>query len=63
MLSVKSVTTIDNIVLSFLISLVSMLLIIPFMTTSPIGDSICSMAVTSSSKSLPYNISVLAGFL
>ena len=57
MLSVKSVTAIERIVLSSLIGLGSTLITIPLTATSPTGVSSCSIAVISSLKSLPYNTS------
>ena len=61
--SVKSVTLNIIIVLSLRISRISTLRTIPEIITSPIAVSICSIGVTSPSKSLPYKTSSLAGFL
>ena len=61
--SVKSVTANIMIVFSFLISRDSTVRILPFIVTSPIGPSIFSMDISSSSKLLPYTISGSLSYL
>ena len=63
MVSVKSVTANIMIVFSFLISRDSTVRILPFIVTSPIGPSIFSMDISSSSKLLPYTISGSLSYL
>ena len=63
MVSVKSVTANIMMVFSFLISRDSTVRILPFIVTSPIGPSIFSMAISSSSKLLPYTISGSLSYL
>ena len=63
MVSVKSVTANIMMVFSFLISRDSTVRILPFIVTSPIGPSIFSMDISSSSKLLPYTISGSLSYL
>ena len=63
MVSVESVTANIMMVFSFLIPRDSTVRILPFIVTSPIGPSIFSMAISSSSKLLPYTISGSLSYL